>query len=78
MTKINDGGPAFPTDCPMDVLFNGMSLRYWTAVKAMQAIISSPRVVHMGGQVAVNPDKVAIAAFNFADAMLKEDKKKEE
>ncbi len=52
------GGPAFPTN-----LYNGMTLRDYFAVKAMQAILSNPEYVSEDAALAAQ-------SYNVADAML--------
>lgn len=75
MTEQNNGGPAFPCDDVMDQAgkvhrSGGMSLRDYTAIKAMSALISTsggPCIV--GGLGGAEPE-VAKAAYKMADAML--------
>ena len=76
MSKINNGGPAFPSglveegEDQVDALNKGMTLRDYFAAKAMQAYISAYR----GGP----PDHrdaswwVPAIAYERADAMLSE------
>jgi len=77
--EINNGGPAFPCEQPTGVQFNhetqrnefinepypGMTLRDYFAAKAMQGWLAS-----FGDDVGVNPDGVAIFAYEVADAMV--------
>lgn len=72
MSKINDGGPAFPM--PMTMMTDehianepeyGMSLRDYFAAKAMQAFCVQS---HARSET---PNDVALLAYEQADAMLK-------
>lgn len=58
MTKINDGGPAFPVD---EQYFSGMTLRDWFAGQAL---------ANRYTQEARDDKKVAQWAYQIADAML--------
>ena len=40
MSKIETGGPAFPTDCNKNILY-GMELRDYFAAKAMNGLVAS-------------------------------------
>ena len=70
------GGPAFPTNA-MTVEY-GMNLRDYIAAKAMQGIISTfsdegARVLitqNAAHQGVTEKQRVAIAAYEYADAML--------
>ena len=63
--KKETGGPAFPTG----TAFQGMTLRDYFAAKAMQGILSSP-------QYWIGEDSQLVnAAYELADAMLKEREK---
>lgn len=66
MSKINDGGPAFPHDRPAMAggFGTGMTLRDYFAAKAMQAFIQRA-VLH------ADIEDVAIDAYDVADQMLK-------
>lgn len=70
MTKIKDGGPAFPHDGQVDYT-GGMTLRDYFAAKAMQAMIignsASIAVCSRPGAIGVSKD-----AYIFADVMLTE------
>ena len=63
MSKIDDGGTAFPHLGPTGGEY-GMPLRTWLAGKAMEAMLSglSPTKEHM--------PKIARRAWDMADAML--------
>jgi len=63
MSKIETGGPAFPTDCNKNILY-GMELRDYFAAKAMQSWLV--------GVDDPNPStkKCADFAYDMADAML--------
>lgn len=63
MSKINDGGPAFPSMHPHGKE-DGMTLRDYFAAKAMQAFIQMA-VLH------ADLEDVAIDAYDVADQMLK-------
>lgn len=71
MSKINDGGPAFPVDVFSNeggeyIREGGMTLRDYFAAKAMQAIVS-----HDPTFVKQFLDLSAQDAYAYADAMLK-------
>jgi hypothetical protein len=81
MTKINDGGPAFPhVSRPVghgfseQITTGGMSLRDWFAGQALTGMISSAPIVD---RTAVDKPGWARVAFAFADAMLKAREKPE-
>lgn len=74
MSKINDGGPAFPVNGP-NGNHPGMSLRDWFAGLAMAAIIAKrPPITDREGNA--KGDAVirasAVGAYDYADAMLAE------
>ena len=65
MSKINTGGPAFPTTKPLDSWGDpnqGMTLRDYFAAKAMQGLMDA----------AMPMPEIAQAAYQMADDMLKE------
>lgn len=64
MSKINNGGPAFPVDVPGHRIEMGMTLRDYLAAKAMQVLLASPGTD-------ANAKTVAKAAYIVADAMLR-------
>jgi hypothetical protein len=72
---IYDGGPAFPfgqvsevTGAPINGYHNdGMSLRDWFAGMALQGYASHPLADSRNGEA----DRIAVATYRFADAMLK-------
>ena len=66
MTKINDGGPAFPRD-ERHLGHNGMTLRDYFAAKALAGIEASQG---NGGNFISTVEKVAARAYELADAML--------
>jgi hypothetical protein len=84
MSKINDGGPAFPRPsdpCPCigDTGHSGMSLRDWFAGQALAGMIAPmiaadpvaiQRAADTDGFVGRFPDYVANRAYEQADAML--------
>ena len=68
MSKIDDGGPAFPTEPnkqPGFYLHHGMSLRDWFAGQALA-------IVYMRFETSADPcpSDLAIQAYFIADAML--------
>lgn len=66
------GGPAFP-NVPSDVQYEtwdeGMTLRDYFAAKAMAAIISNSEICD-SILPKINQEKVSIASYGVADAML--------
>jgi hypothetical protein len=72
MSKIETGGPAFPTNMGGD----GMTLRDYIAAEAMAAIIAKLplKAVHPGGppdeEYATTITMVVAGAYSYADAML--------
>lgn len=69
MSKVNDGGPAFPVEMydakeDVDTVFPGMSLRDYFAAKVIAAIT-------VNGS-ALSWEEDAMVAYQAADAMLKE------
>lgn len=70
MDKVNDGGPAFPTeDHNYEERYSGkgMTLRDYFAAKALGAIISN----QTGMECFENMDGTAVVDYNLADAMLR-------
>lgn len=66
MSKIDNGGPAFPCDrIPTQsggmIVSDGMTMRDYFAAKAMQSLVSEKLL----------PDIVAKWAYEQADAMLR-------
>lgn len=71
MSKINDGGPAFPVPgLQNDADFNGMSLRDAFAMKAMQAV-ESPRFYMGFRETQESLETWAKRCWKMADAMLR-------
>lgn len=75
MTKINDGGPAFPRPeerdgdgCGLREGSDGMSLRDWFAGQALTGIIADGFVDY---ENAGWEQRISSSAFFIADAMLK-------
>lgn len=70
MSKDNVGGAAFPT--PNDPLYLGMSLRDYFAAKAMQGLLSNPKlqpeILKQGGAFS---GWIEDSAYGWADAMMK-------
>ncbi|MCK9549179.1 hypothetical protein [Aquamicrobium sp.] len=72
--KIDDGGPAFPTEqghCP-DGTWNqsfepGMSLRDWFAGQALAGMLTGQNVWHGD-----SPRLIAVQAYEIADRMIAE------
>jgi uncharacterized protein YodC (DUF2158 family) len=60
MSKIDDGGPAFPSD----EYQTGMTLRDWFAGQALRA--------RWGDGSAMTPEEAAQMAYQLADAMIEE------
>lgn len=73
-TKHDDGGPAFPrSDDTVDE--EGMSLRDWFAGMALNGLLQN---THVQGAFSEGLNRNANAAYEIADAMLKERVKAEE
>ena len=78
MSKINDGGPAFPMSrshfnqdgrlTTMDMV-TGMSIRQWYAGEAMAALMANPTYSTLGAVETAN------YAFMQADAMIASESK---
>jgi len=70
--QINDGGPALPTADAYhpsgQIAYGrkGMTLRDWFAGQALVGLLSGPAV-----EGVPTPDRKAVVAYQFADAMLK-------
>jgi hypothetical protein len=88
MDKVNDGGPAFPIPLAPGELYTetgsgcGMTLRDYFAAKAMQAILpnwaglAEHHDEAFGKDVAGCMYRVAVSAYEVADAMIKRAKQK--
>lgn len=63
MSKINNGGPAFPVDVPGHRIEMGMTLRDYFAGKAMQAL--------MHEENEMSYDNISDFAYAVADSMLR-------
>ena len=65
MSKVDDGGNAFPGK-------SGMSLRDYFAAQAMQAIVSNPKELasSANGCGETQAEFSARVSYNIADAML--------
>lgn len=63
---MNNGGPAFPAPAGVaHITEQGMTLRDYFAAKAMQGVLA-------GWTTSMPPKEIlAIAAYEYADAMLK-------
>ncbi len=77
MSRKDDSGPAFPIHPEMPGMLGcinsytdaGMSLRDYFAAKALQGLLSNPKLEK---QIIANGQKwVEASAYAFADAMLK-------
>jgi len=69
MSKINDGGPAFPVAVPTEFQFAeaGMSLRDWFAGQ-----IANGMAAYSGTSgVSYGPGEIAGRSYEIADAMLR-------
>lgn len=81
MSKINDGGPAFPShsgdpemiDPRNRISCGGMTLRDWFAGQALAAMASTPKETTEAANAAgmSRTDFVTECAYQLADAMLK-------
>ncbi len=67
MSKIDDGGPAFPVRLGCD--YNGMSLRKWYAGQALKGLLSS------GIDSTHASNGVTKKALEYADGMIAEGKR---
>ena len=77
MSNINDGGPAFPLHIPTPLAGDasetivGMTLRDYFAAKAMQGLLSNPKlhaeILKHGGAFG---GWIESSAYGWADAML--------
>lgn len=74
MSKINDGGAAFPVAVPTEFQLaeGGMSLRDWFAGQALPALLTElyAQSVRNGVQFESVFDSAALASYDTADAML--------
>lgn len=77
MSKIDNGGSAFPLHIPggdtrYDYTHDGMTLRDWFAGQALGAIVSTflAETIRAGKMDMATADTVAPSAYEFADAML--------
>lgn len=77
MTKINDGGPAFPTpENKFGEYTPGLSLRDWFAGQALAGWLATygPHDSHPADREG-SPELLAKDAYTLADAMLEARKK---
>lgn len=72
MSKINDGGPAFPgmerligtfSGESVDNYYTGMTLRDWFAGMALSGLLTQ-------GYDKFNPNEFSVQAYAYADAMI--------
>jgi hypothetical protein len=75
MDKIDDGGPAFPTQNDNGEHWNGMSMREWFAGMALQGIIAGKSFTHGDlSRMGLTHQQLREAqikdAYTTADAML--------
>ena len=73
MSKVDDGGPAFPINSPSGTpeyspTRDGMSLRDWFAGMALQGLCAAPGTAYW------DQIRHAKAAYEYADAMIVERK----
>lgn len=76
MSKIEDGGPAFPVPQVTGTGSRGMSLRDWFAGQALEGLFAAEANPRTGVEVEPFNSKhcpwFAQLAYELADAMLKE------
>jgi hypothetical protein len=71
MTKIDDGGPAFPHGNPTHGGHPGMTLRDWFTGQALNGILSNPALCDGSeGSLEEVADGFAKTAEAIADAMI--------
>jgi hypothetical protein len=71
MSKIDDGGPAFPTEPNRFYFHHGMSLRDWFAGQALIGLLPSIAHSNFVGTAEPNDNSLfANVAYALADAML--------
>lgn len=72
MTKIDDGGPAFPTERTAYLEgLPGMTLRQWFAGQALAGLCAS------ASGIGIPSDEMAGIAYSRADAMIAEGSNKD-
>jgi hypothetical protein len=83
MSETNDGGPAFPVTgvnhdehygtVRQDVYAAGVTIRDYFAAKALNGLLSYSYCCPTNGNYIENsnPERTALAAYQYADAMLK-------
>lgn len=71
MTKIDDGGPAFPTSLSAEGPFGGMTLRDWFAGHALAGWLATygPDSSHPADRKGAS-ELLAKDAYTLADAMI--------
>jgi hypothetical protein len=71
MSKIEDGGPAFPcAEHGIHQAENGMSLRDWFAGMALQGMLAFPEDEATSESFAQITKRFSEGAYVYADAML--------
>jgi hypothetical protein len=74
MSKIDDGGPAYPvsigTQHDQYMAANGMSIRDWFAGQALAGLAQTYSAASFRDKWELHYTDVATHAYDFADAML--------
>ena len=81
MTKINDGGPAFPIKItPIGEVYtnvySGLTKREWFAGQALKGFLSAMAQEGLISPEDLDKDWIAGVCFKYADAMIKESQKR--
>lgn len=82
MSKEKDGGSAFPVfdgrvGADYQCIDAGMSLHDWYAGQALNGLLSSGSTWKIGTEPINTQERYAKTAFDFADAMIAEKKRRE-
>jgi hypothetical protein len=80
MSKINDGGPAFPRPDDRDPVTgqgwregsDGMTLRDWFAGQALAGMMANETTPFSSDHAECEPSQIAAAVYEIADAMLQQ------
>jgi hypothetical protein len=79
--KYDDSGPAFPLQSigpNFHPGYAGMSLRYYTATKALQGLLANPKMINsVSDDVLKTLSNVIDVSYVLADLMLDKEKKNE-